>query len=62
MNETLIYKALNLVEKSMKWSKGKPNKKLKDFIQACSAFAYISLMDISSKKMIQVSMHAAQVN
>ena len=61
LNEVLVYKAMSLIQKSMIWSKGKVNKKLQDFIQACCAYVYISLIDLPSKKVITISIHAAQV-
>lgn len=59
LNETLIYKSLNLIEKSILWSKGKFSQKLNDFMQACAAFAYISLIDLPTKKLLTVAMHTA---
>ena len=56
-----IYKALHLIQKSILWSKGKFNQKLNDFMQACAAFAFISLVDLPSKEILTVGMHTAQI-
>lgn len=62
LSERMVYKALELIEKSFIWAKGKKlNKNLGNFIQACCAFGYISLVDLPVKKMMNIGLHVAQV-
>lgn len=61
LNERMVYKALGLIESTFKWSKGKFKRQIIDFVQGCCAFAYISLVDLPSKKIMHIALHIAQV-
>jgi hypothetical protein len=61
LNELLLYKATELITKSFVWSRGNLNKKLQDFIQACSAFAFLGLSDLPPEKFPVMGINIAQV-
>lgn len=49
--ENLIYKTIDLTLKARRFSKGKVNKKIAGFIQACIAYCYISIPSVEDSNL-----------